>query len=164
MDRQWLQYFGHLMQRPDSLEKTPMLGKTEGRRRGRHRRRWLDGITDSAHVSLSKPREMVKDRGVHGVAKSRTQLSDWTTTGAGSASGAMVRPGGQALPHKYAWTSVNTGPHPRAAHCLPPAYWPLPSSPSSQPWHTQVAAHPPSTRPSPCGLENTRTHPVDNRV
>ena len=86
--------------------------------------RRLDGIIDSLDMNLSKLQEIVKDREaghatVYGVVKSRTQLSDWTTTGAGSASGAMVRPGGQALPHKYAWTSVNTGPHPRAAHCPP---------------------------------------------
>ena len=69
------------MWRANSLEKTLMLGKTEGRRRrGQHRIRWLDGITDSMDMSLSKLQEMVKDREVHGVAKSWTQLSDWTTT------------------------------------------------------------------------------------
>ena len=80
-----LQYFGHLMQRADSLEKTLMLGKVEGRRRrGQQSTKWLDGINDSRDMSLSKLQEMVKDREarhvtVFGVAKRETQLSDWTT-------------------------------------------------------------------------------------
>ena len=81
-----LQYFGHLMQRADSLEKALMMGKVEGkRRRGWQRMRWLNGITDSMDMNLSELREMVEGReawraAVHGVTKSQTQLSNWKTT------------------------------------------------------------------------------------
>ena len=98
-----LQYFGHLMRRVDSLEKTLMLGGTEGRwRRGQSRRRWLDGISDSMDVSLSELWKLVMDReawraAIHGVKKSWTRLSDWTELNSYMYLSSMRFPGGSMV-------------------------------------------------------------------
>ena len=114
-----LQYFSHLMWRTDSFEKTLMLGKIEGgRRRGQQRVRWLDGITDSVDVSLSKLRELVMERkvwrvAVHGVTKNQTQLSDWTDErrGKGRRLGTTATPFPFFIPHRQTFLSSPSHSH-----------------------------------------------------
>ena len=116
-----LQHVGHLMRKADSLEKTPMLGKTEGRRRRGQRMRWLDGITDSMDMGLGEFRELVMDREswhavVQGVTKSWTRLSDWTEL-----NHAVLHSGCTSL-HSQQGKGVPFSPHPRQ-HLREETFW-----------------------------------------
>ena len=107
-----LQYFGHLMWTVDSLKKTLMLGKTEGRRRGWQRMGWLDGIIDSTDMNLGKLQRMVRDMeawhaAVHGVTKSQTQLGDWTTTWSGIESPTAHLENGNQMRENYVFMEIN---------------------------------------------------------